>query len=100
MISIGATLTVTVGTLTDEVTGTAITGATVTGSLVSDDRETELTTFSLSHVSGGTYRGTIPASVTEDLVEGTYYRVMITADSSGNILPLEERDVAGWRQSE
>lgn len=98
MIIIGADRLVTLSGLIDNSNSTYQNAATVSGSLLSDDRLTTITTFTLTYVSAsnGNYQGTIPASITSTLTPSTNYRIVVTAVSSGFTFEIEDRDTAGY----
>lgn len=75
-----------------------IDNATVTGQLIDRATGDVLYSYSLSHVSGGTYQGVIPHSVTDDLSEDQKIRHEVLATVGGYQLPARENDVAGYYQ--
>lgn len=82
-IYIGSDNLISLGPLTNSVTGAAVTTATVTA-VIKLQGVTVGSTITLAHVSGGLYRGNIDDSTA--LLPGSQYHLEITSNDSGTVL--------------
>jgi hypothetical protein len=85
VLQVGNDATLTLTSLTNAVTATAVTGATVTAQLYTGAGVAAGDPVTLSHVSAGTYRGTLESSVIDaNFTANAPYRVEIIASGAGD----------------
>ena len=96
MIPIASDALVTVENLKNKDTGLIVSDATLTGELQDVGTGAVLSSFSFTAKGGGKYNGIIPASVTDGLIQGTNYLIVVTAVDGVNTSVFHDTDVADY----
>ena len=73
-------------TITDAITGMPVTDATVTAQLYDSSGAAHGSQISLSHVSSGLYRGTLPDTASPSMVAIREYELVCTATSGSGVV--------------